>query len=100
MSGVTVNNWIGQAYRDTNNVFEISNGANTEGTSGATISTQYKSYSDLENTPYLNAGIPTANTLTYQYADQTIDITNSSIAAVETLKVRAHNVNGLSLIHI
>jgi len=75
-------------------VFEISNGANTEGTSGATISTQYKSYSDLENTPYLNAGIPTANTLTYQYADQTIDITNSSIAAVETLKVRAYNVNG------
>jgi hypothetical protein len=94
MSGVTVNNWIGQAYRDTNNVFEISNGTNTESTSGATISTQYKSYSDLENTPYLNAGIPTANTLTYQYADQTIDITNSSIAAVETLKVRAHNVNG------
>ena len=94
MAGVTVNNWIGQAYRDTNNVFEISNGTNTESTSGATISTQYKSYSDLENTPYLNAGIPTANTLTYQYADQTIDITNSSIAAVETLKVRAHNVNG------
>ena len=94
MAGVTVNNWIGQAYRQTNNVFEISNGANTEGTSGATISTQYKSYSDLENTPYLNAGIPTANTLTYQYADQTIDITNSSIAAVETLKVRAYNVNG------
>ena len=94
MAGVTVNNWIGQAYRDTNNVFEISNGANLESTSGATISTQYKSYSDLENTPYLNAGIPTANTLTYQYADQTIDITNSSIAAVETLKVRAYNVNG------
>jgi hypothetical protein len=94
MAGVTVSNWIGQAYRDTNNVFEISNGANLESTSGATISTQYKSYSDLENTPYLNAGIPTANTLTYQYADQTIDITNSSIAAVETLKVRAYNVNG------
>jgi len=94
MAGVTVNNWIGQAYRDTNNVFEISNGANLESTSGATISTQYKSYSDLENTPYLNAGIPTANTLTYQFADQTIDITNSSIAAVETLKVRAYNVNG------
>ena len=94
MAGVTVNNWIGQAYRDTNNVFEISNGTNLESTSGATISTQYKSYSDLENTPYLNAGIPTANTLTYQFADQTIDITNSSIAAVETLKVRAYNVNG------
>jgi len=94
MSGVTVNNWIGQAYRDTSNVFEIANGTNLESTSGATISTQYKSYSELENTPYLTAGIPTANTLTYQYADQTVNLTNNSIAAVETLKVRAYNVNG------
>ena len=94
MSGVQVNNWIGQAYRDTSNVFEIANGTNLESTSGATISTQYKSYSDLENTPYLTAGIPTANTLTYQYADQTVNLTNNSIAAVETLKVRAYNVNG------
>ena len=94
MSGVEISNWIGQAYRDTSNVFEISNGTNLESTSGATISTQYKDYADLEDTPYLNAGIPTANTLTYQIADQTVNITNSSIAAVETLKVRAYNVNG------
>ena len=94
LSGVQVNNWIGQAYRDTNNVFEISNGSNLEGTTGATISTQYKNYAELENTNYLTAGIPNANTLNYTFADQTIDVTSASIAAVETLKVRTNNVNG------
>ena len=94
LSGVSVSNWIGQAYRDTNNVFEISNGNNLEGTSGATISTQYKTYTDLEDVAYLTNGIPNTNTLNYTFADQTIDITNSNIAAVETLKVRTFNVNG------
>jgi len=94
LSGVTVNNWIGQAYKDTSNVFEISNGTNSESTYGATISTQYKTYSDLEDIVYLTNNIPAANTLNYQYADQTINITSSNIAAVETLKVRTYNVNG------
>ena len=94
LSGAALSNWIGQAYRDTNNVFEISNGTNLEGTSGATIGTQFKSYADLEDAVYLNNGIPTANTLNYDIADQTINITSSNIAAVERLKARAHNVNG------
>lgn len=94
LSGVAVTNWIGQAYRQTNNVFEIANGTNLESTSGATISTQYKDYQDLEDANYLTGGIPQANTLNYDFADQTINITTSSIAAVETLKVRTYNVNG------
>ena len=94
LSGVSVSNWIGQAYKDTNNVFEISNGTNSESTYGATISTQYKNYSDLEDIVYLTNNIPAANTLNYQYADQTVNITSSNIAAVESLKVRTYNVNG------
>ena len=94
LSGVSVSNWIGQAYRDTSNVFEIANGTNLESTTGATISTQYKNYTELEDVTYLTGGIPSANTLTYQYADQAIAITSSSIASVETLKVRTYNVNG------
>ena len=94
LSGVSVSNWIGQAYRDTSNVFEITNGTNLESTTGATISTQYKNYTELEDVTYLTGGIPSANTLTYQYADQAIAITSSSIASVETLKVRTYNVNG------
>ena len=96
ISGISISNWIGQAYRDTNNVLEIVNSTNYESTSGATINTQYKSYTELEDTPYLTSGIPNANTLSYDFADQTVDITSNSIAAVEDIKVRAHNVNGTS----
>ena len=99
LSGASLSDWIGQAYRDTNNVFEIANGTNSESTSGATISTQYKGYADLEAVSYLTAGIPNANTgfsSSYALADQTINITTSSVKAVETLKFKANNVNGSS----
>ena len=100
LSGASLSDWIGQAYRDTNNVFEIANGTNSEGTSGATISTQYKGYTDLEAVSYLTAGIPESNTgigaSGYALADQTINITTSSVKAVETLKFKANNVNGSS----
>jgi hypothetical protein len=101
LTGALLTDWIGQAYRDTNNVFEISNGTNSEGTSGATISTQYKDYAELESGafPYLTNGIPESNTgfiTPYNIADQTIDITTNNIAAVETLKFKANNVNGSS----
>ena len=93
---MSVTNWIGQAYRDTNQVLEFSNGTNTEGTSGATIQTQFAGYADLEDATYLVSGVPTANTLNYSFSDQTIDITQSNIAAVETIKARINNVNGSS----
>ncbi len=96
LSGLSVTNWIGQAYRDTNQVLEFSNGTNSEGTSGATIQTQFADYADLEDATYLVSGVPTANTLSYNFADQTIDITQSNIAAVETIKARIKNVNGTS----
>ncbi|MDA9992288.1 hypothetical protein N9E03_01250 [bacterium] len=100
LSGASLSDWIGQAYRDTNNVFEIANGTNSEGTNGATISTQYKGYTDLEAVSYLTAGIPESNTgigaSGYALADQTINITTSSVKAVETLKFKANNVNGSS----
>ena len=86
LSGASLSNWIGQAYRDTNNVLEIANGTNSESTSGATISTQYKGYADLEAISYLTAGVPAANTgfgSAYALADQTINITSSSIQSVE-----------------
>ena len=96
VSGITISDWIGQAYRDTTSVLEIQNGTNYESTSGATINTQYKTYTDLQDTPYLTSGIPNANTLNYSFADQTVDITSSNIAAVEDIKVKAYNVNGTS----
>ena len=98
LSGVTISNWIGQSYRDTSNVLRIANGTNYESTSGATISTQYKNYSELDGaSTYLSSGIPIAGTgqsSPYAIGTQTIDITSSSVAAVETIKLLAYNVNG------
>lgn len=102
LSGVEIYNWIGQAYRDTNNVFEIANGTNYESRSQSTVSTQYKNYSQLEGTtPYLTGGIPDADTgktasTPYAIGDQTISLTSSSVATIETIKFRISNVNGTS----
>ena len=94
LSGLKINDWIGQAYRDSSQILEITNGTNLEGTSGSTINTQYKDYNDLEDVQYIVGGNPTANTLSYDFADQTIDITTLSVSAIETIKARAYNVNG------
>lgn len=96
ISGIEISNWIGQAYTDTNLVLEITNGTNSENTTGATVSTQFKGYADLEDATYLTSGIPQANTLTYSFADQLINITTSNVKTVETLKFKANNVNGSS----
>ncbi len=102
LSGVKVFNWIGQAYRDSNNIFEIANGTNYESRSQSTISTQYKSYSDMEGTtPFLTGGIPNADTgkdtnNKYSLGNLGISLTSSSVATVETLKVRVNNVVGTS----
>ena len=98
LAGVQISDWIGQTYRDTSNVLRINNGTNYEGTSSSVISTQYKDYSDLDGIiPYLTGGIPNAGTgqaSPYAIGNQTINITSSSVAAVETIKLLAYNVNG------
>ena len=100
LSGVELYNWIGQAYRDETNIFEIRNGTNYESTSGATISTQYKTYANLQGgINYITGGAPHANTgkdvdNTYEIGAQTINITTSTTYGVETIKFRAYNVNG------
>ena len=98
LSGATISNLTGQAYRDTTQVFEIANGTNYESTSGTTVSTQYKSYSDIDGTSsMLTGGIPNVNvgvSSPYAIGDQTISLTSSSVIGIETIKFRAYNVNG------
>ena len=63
ISGAEVYGWIGQAYRNSTNIFEIASGTNSEGRSQSAVNTQYKSYSDIEGTtPFLTGGIPNADT--------------------------------------
>ena len=100
LSGVELYNWIGQTYRDTSSVFTIANGTSVGGTSDSIISTQYKSYANLEGaSTYLVSSVPTANTglnssSKYAIGDQTITLTSSSVTASRKLQFRATNVNG------
>lgn len=100
LAGAELYQWIGQTYRNTSSPFEIASGTNDESTSSSVISTQTKTYANLDGTStYLSSGIPIANTgktigTKYAIGDQSIAITSSSVAAVETIKFRASNVNG------
>lgn len=98
LAGVTLENLVGQAYRDTSSVLTIASGTNAEGTSGSVISTQNKTYANIDGaSTMLASGIPIANTgvgTPYAIGSQTINLTSSSIAAIETIKLRASNTNG------
>ena len=100
LSSVRIYDWIGQAYRDTSTPFEIAPGTNVDGTTDSVISTQYKTYADLDGlVTFLAAGIPKVNTgktssTSYPIGDQTITLTSSSVTAAEKIKFRASNVNG------
>ena len=100
LSGVEIYNWIGQTYRDTSTPFEIAPGTNVNGTSGDILSTQYKTYANLDGAvTYLSGGIPKANTgktsgSAYAIGDQTITLTSASVRSEQKIKFRVSNVNG------
>lgn len=97
-SGITVTNWIGQTYYN-GNPLTVSDGADLEGTTGSLISTQSKSYTDIDGaTTFLTSGIPNADTgngIAYALGDVDISI-NGSARAVGYLRVSMTNVNGTS----
>ena len=99
LQGATVDNWIGQAYRDTASVWYNSSGTNYESTSGSAIVEGYKNYGDIDGTvTMLNSGIPTANvgiSSSYALGDIVIDVTsNNNAKTVESIKFQMQNVNG------
>lgn len=97
-SGITVDNFIGQTYRNTSSVVTISSGTNQEGTSSSAISTQNYNYSAIDgSTTFLTGGIPNANTgngTPYALGNLNVNITGSSVRTIERLGVRTNNVNG------
>lgn len=98
-SGIQITNFIGQTYRVTNSVIEVSSSTNLEGTNGSSIASENYSYSEIEDAAntFLVGGVPTANTAKdtqYTITDLTVNITSSSVRSVEKIKVRGLNVNG------
>ena len=98
LSVITINNFIGQTYRNTSTVLEVREGINLEGTSQSSIGTQNYNYSTIDGTTsFLTGGIPNANTgngTPYTLGDITVNITGSNVRTVEQLRLRAYNVNG------
>ena len=100
VSGVTVNNLVGQAYTNQSNIVEIDPGTNYESTSSTAIQNEDYTYAQIDGSvSFLTGGIPNANTGTssaYALGDLTVDITTSSVRTIESPKIRVKNVNGTS----
>ena len=98
LSGVEINNFIGQTYRNTSNVLEVREGGNLEGTSQSSIGTQYYSYSDIDGSvTFLTGGVPNADTgngTPYTLGDIIVNINSSAVRTIENIRLRAYNVNG------
>ena len=100
LSGVTINNLVGQAYTDQSNIVEIDSGTNAESTSSASISNQDYTYAQIDGaSTMLNSGVPKVNIGTssaYAIGTLSVPITSSSVRTIEQIKIRAKNVNGTS----
>lgn len=98
LSGVTLDNFIGQTYSDITDVVTVNSGANYEGTSGSSVTAQNYTYSNIDGvSSFLTGSIPNANTgngTPYAIGDLIVNITNSSEISIENLTVTATNVNG------
>ena len=100
ITGMTINDLVGQAYTNQTNIVEVDSGTNAEGTSSNASNANDYSYSDIDGaSTMLSGGIPTVNVGTssaYAIGDLSVPITSSSVRTVETIKARARNVNGIS----
>ena len=100
LSGVTVDSFIGQAYRDTTSVVNVTSGTNLEGTSQSAIGNQNYTYAQIDGaTSFLTGGIPnvdTGNGTPYTLGDMTVNITGSNVRTIENIRHRANNIYGAS----
>tara|TARA_R110001592_G_scaffold185449_1_gene429447 strand:- start:2777 stop:6103 length:3327 start_codon:yes stop_codon:yes gene_type:complete len=100
VSGLTVNNLVGEAYYDGSQILQFQSGTNYESTSGSAISTSNFGYADIDgSSTMLASGVPIAQTgVGSAYTLGNIDITLKSNAgkAIETIKGRIQNLKGYS----
>ena len=99
LSGVTINNLVGQAYTNQTNIVEVDPGTNYESTSNSAIQNENYTYANILESAQLSSSIPVQDIGTstaYAIKDLTVDITSSSVRTVETPRIRARNVNGAS----
>jgi len=99
IQGLEVSNLTGQTYRNTSQPIQFTTGTLAEGTSGSIISSQTKTYSDIDGTPsFVTAGIVNADVgvaSPQQMGNITLSV-NGSARAVGYVDSQMFNVNGSS----
>jgi len=99
--GLQAYNWIGQTYTSSTPMSIAANASAAEGTTGTLITTQTKTYAQLDGaTTFLSGGIPKANTgnvITNTYTFGNIFVlVDGSAAAVGNISATLTSVNGSS----
>ena len=100
LSGVTIDDLVGQCYTDQSDIVEVDDGTNQEGTSSNAITNSGYTYANIDGAstmldgsdPKVNIGVTTG----YAIGSLTVPITSSSVRTISRVKVRAKNVNGTS----
>jgi len=99
LSGVTIDNLVGQCYTNQTNIVEVDTGTNQEGTSSAATTDSDYTYAQINGAvSMLSGGIPLVNTGTssaYAIGILSVPITSSSVRTIDRIRVRARNVNGI-----
>jgi hypothetical protein len=100
VSGLTVNNLVGEAYYDGSQILQFQSGTNYESTSDSAISTTNFSYADIDgSSTMLSSGVPIAQTgvgSAYALGDIDITLNSSGVKSIETIKGRIQNLMGYS----
>jgi hypothetical protein len=101
VTGSTVANFTGQAYRDVTNPVEIDPGTHQESTSQDIIANTDFTYAQVDGaSTMLSSGIPVADTgvaSAYTLGALTVPLrTNADRRAIQTIKMQAWNCNGNS----
>jgi hypothetical protein len=99
VNSLAVSNLTGQTYRSTTTPVTVLSGTNYESTSGSIISTQTKTYAQIDGpSSMLTGGIPNANvgiSSAYTMGNLAVSV-NGSAQAVATVGANIINVNGTS----
>lgn len=101
VTGLQAYNWIGQTYTSATPMSIAANATVAEGTTGSIITTQTRTYAQLDGaTTFLTGGIPKANTgnviaNTYTFGNIFVNV-NGSAAAVGNINATLTSVNGSS----
>jgi hypothetical protein len=103
LTGITVQNWIGQAYLNSSQIVQANSDTSTspESQTGQAITQTYYNYSTIEGTVSLldGSGNPFADsgkTTGYVLDDLTLPIVTSSRRTIDSVRYRIRNLNGYS----